>query len=254
MAATVSPMTQIPARRRPRARLAGRLSALPAGVAANAVTRLVSRAYEDRFGLSIPQWRLMSVLAEGPLTQQAAVVRTAMDKVRVSRAAQDLVERRLAVRLSNRVDRRSHSLELTAAGRRLFAEIVPLARAYEAALLAGLAPSEVATLKRLLGQLDTRLEHPAAIARATLYGAIDTAPPGSEVPGRGRRTSPSNGVWTGRMARARPSWARGRRRWSGRVVERPGWCWRGDRPSAARCGKPSKASRTARPRTSPPGM
>jgi DNA-binding transcriptional LysR family regulator len=97
----------------------------------------------------------------------------AMDKVRVSRAAQDLVERRLAVRLSNRVDRRSHSLELTAAGRRLFAEIVPLARAYEAALLAGLAPSEVTTLKRLLGQLE--------VAAATLYGA-DTAPPGSERP------------------------------------------------------------------------
>ena len=136
-------------------------------IAANAVTKLIARAYEDRFGLSIPQWRLMSVLAEGALTQQAAVTKTAMDKVRVSRAAQDLVERRLAVRISNRIDRRSHSLELTAAGRRLFAEIVPMARAYEAALLAGLAPGEVATLKRLLGRLET--------AAGTLYGA-DTAP------------------------------------------------------------------------------
>jgi DNA-binding MarR family transcriptional regulator len=131
-------------------------------VASNAVSRLIARAYEDRFGLSIPQWRLMSVLAEGSLTQQAAVTRTAMDKVRVSRAAQDLVERRLAVRLANRIDRRSHSLELTAAGRRLFAEIAPLALAYEAALLAGLAPGEVATLKRLLGKLED--------AAAQLYG------------------------------------------------------------------------------------
>jgi len=163
MAATVSTMTQIlPEGAAEHVSLADYLP-YQLVVAANAVTRLVSRAYEDRFGLSIPQWRLMSVLAEGPLTQQAAVVRTAMDKVRVSRAAQDLVERRLVVRIRNRIDRRSHSLELTAAGRRLFAEIVPLARAYEAALLAGLQPSEVTTLKRLLGQLET--------AAGALYGA-----------------------------------------------------------------------------------
>ena len=131
--------------------------------AAHAVSRLIARAYEDRFGLTIPQWRLMSVLAEGSLTQQAAVARTAMDKVRVSRAAQELVERRLALRLADRVDRRSHSLELTPAGRRLFAEIAPQALAYEAALLAGLAPGEVATFKRLLGRLEDAANH--------LYGA-----------------------------------------------------------------------------------
>ena len=167
MAATVSTMTPVIPEGAPDPLLLQDYLPYQLVIAANAVTRLISRAYEDRFGLSIPQWRLMSVLAEGPLTQQAAVTKTAMDKVRVSRAAQELVERRLAVRLSNRVDRRSHSLELTAAGRRLFAEIAPLARAYEAALLAGLAPGEVATLKRLLGRLET--------AAGQLYGA-DTAP------------------------------------------------------------------------------
>ncbi|PZR36550.1 MarR family winged helix-turn-helix transcriptional regulator [Caulobacter segnis] len=123
--------------------------------ASAAVSRLIARAYEDRFGLTIPQWRLMSVLAEGALTPHAAVTRTAMDKVRVSRAAQDLVVRRLVARTTVRSDRRSHTLELTAAGRRLFAEIAPLALAYEATLLAGLAPSEVATFKRLLNHLET---------------------------------------------------------------------------------------------------
>ena len=39
-------------------------------------------------------------------------------------------------------------------GRRLHAEIAPLALAYEAALLAGLAPAEVAQLKRLLQRLE----------------------------------------------------------------------------------------------------
>ncbi|MBO9708445.1 MAG: winged helix-turn-helix transcriptional regulator [Caulobacter sp.] len=170
MAATVSPMTSIPPEGAPDHVSLSDYLPYQLATASSAVSRLIARAYEDRFGLSIPQWRLMSVLAEGALTQQAAVTKTAMDKVRVSRAAQELVERRLAVRLSNRVDRRSHSLELTAAGRRLFAEIVPLARAYEAALLAGLGPGEVATLKRLLGQLEA--------AAHQLYGA-DTAPPGA---------------------------------------------------------------------------
>ena len=39
-------------------------------VASNAVSGLIARAYEDRFGLPVPQWRLICVLAEdGALTQ-----------------------------------------------------------------------------------------------------------------------------------------------------------------------------------------
>ena len=78
----------------------------------------------DEKRLSIPQWRLMAVLAEGGLTPQALVARTAMDKVTVSRAAQGLVTRNLVERTANQTDGRSHTLAL----------------AHEAALLAGLAP------------------------------------------------------------------------------------------------------------------
>ncbi len=123
-------------------------------VASNGVSRLIARAYEDRFGLSIPQWRLMAVLAEGPLSPQAIVARTAMDKVTVSRAAQGMLTRRLVTRTASPSDGRSHTLALTETGRRLHAEIAPLALAYEAALLAGLAPGEVAQLKRLLQRLE----------------------------------------------------------------------------------------------------
>lgn len=123
-------------------------------VASNGVSRLIARAYEDRFGLTVPQWRLMAVLAEGALTQQQVVSRTVMDKVSVSRAARELVARSLLVRDANTGDGRSHLLALTAMGRSLHAEIAPLAKAYEAALLTGLAPSEVATLKRLLLRLE----------------------------------------------------------------------------------------------------
>lgn len=123
-------------------------------VASNGVSRLIARAYEDRFGLTIPQWRVMAVLAEGDMTQQQVVTRTVMDKVSVSRAARELVARSLLARDANTADGRSHLLSLTPMGRGLHAEIAPLAKAYEAALLAGLAPSEVATLKRLLVRLE----------------------------------------------------------------------------------------------------
>jgi DNA-binding MarR family transcriptional regulator len=124
-------------------------------VASNAVSRLIARAYEDRFGLSIPQWRLMAVLAQdGALTPGAIVARTAMDKVTVSRAAQGLLRRHLIGRDAHEADGRSHRLSLTLQGARLHGEIAPLALAYEAALLSGLAPGEVVALKHLLKRLE----------------------------------------------------------------------------------------------------
>jgi len=125
-------------------------------VASNAVSGLIARAYQDRFDLPAPQWRLICVLAEdGDLTQGQIVARTVMDKVTVSRAAQGLLKRRLVARSEHHADGRSHVLALTAEGSGLHAEIAPLALAYEAALIAGLAPEEVELLKRLLGRLQS---------------------------------------------------------------------------------------------------
>ena len=125
-------------------------------VASNAVSGLIARSYQDRFGLSVPQWRVICVLAEdGGLTQGQIVARTVMDKVTVSRAAQGLVKRRLVRRSEHQADGRSHVLALTAEGAGLHAEIAPLALAYEAALIAGLAADEVALLKRLLAGLQS---------------------------------------------------------------------------------------------------
>ena len=125
-------------------------------VASNAVSSLIARAYQDRFGLSIPQWRLVCVLAEdGELTQGQIVARTVMDKVTVSRAAQGLLKRHMVERSDHQADGRSHVLALTTEGARMYAEIAPLALAYEAALIAGLAPEEVKLLKRLLTRLQS---------------------------------------------------------------------------------------------------
>jgi DNA-binding MarR family transcriptional regulator len=134
-------------------------------VAANAVSGLIARGYESRFALRIPQWRLIAVLAdEGALTQQALCGRTIMDKVTVMRAAQALLRRRLIRRLPNKRDGRSHRLQLTAAGRRLYQQIVPLALDYQARLLTGLERTQVLQLEAMLKRLEecaVTLQQPA---------------------------------------------------------------------------------------------
>ncbi|HEX4674326.1 MAG TPA: MarR family winged helix-turn-helix transcriptional regulator [Steroidobacteraceae bacterium] len=128
-------------------------------VASNAVSRLIARAYEDRFGLTIPQWRLIAVLAEdGPLTQQAIGARTVMDKVTVSRATQGLVKRRLVQRAPHDADGRSHHLALSKAGERLYSEVSPVALEYEARLLQQFDPAAVEELKRVLRHLERAAE------------------------------------------------------------------------------------------------
>jgi DNA-binding MarR family transcriptional regulator len=137
-------------------------------VAANAVSQLIARAYEDRLNLKVPQWRLIAVLAdEGPLTPQTLCERTVMDKVTVTRAAQALVKRRLIRREPNASDGRSHRLSLTPAGEALHRQVVPLALEYEAQLIAGIGPEEVDRLKKQL----RRLQQTADVLRRAVYSA-----------------------------------------------------------------------------------
>ena len=56
-------------------------------VTSNLVSRLVARAYQDQFGVTIWEWRVIAILGEGvPMTAQAISDSAAMDKVSVSRA------------------------------------------------------------------------------------------------------------------------------------------------------------------------
>jgi len=77
-----------------------------------------------------------------------------MDKVTVMRAAHGLLRRRLLKRVPNGEDGRSHRLVLTAAGRRLYDRIVPLALAYEAQLLEGFEQREIERLDHLLRRVE----------------------------------------------------------------------------------------------------
>lgn len=124
-------------------------------VTSNLVSDSIARAYESLFGLTIPEWRLIAVIAEtGGITQQAIGARTLMDKVTVSRAAIALVGRGLLARRDNPDDRRSHLLELTEAGRDLYAAVAPKALDLEQRIFAAFDPAEVAQFMAMLRRIE----------------------------------------------------------------------------------------------------
>lgn len=123
-------------------------------VTANATSGRVAEAYRTRFGLRIPEWRVMAVLGDaGPSTQRDLTRATMMDKVAVNRACKGLEDRGLAERTANARDGRSHHLGLTAEGRAMHQGIMPLALKIEEQLFAGLAAHEKETLRRLLDRV-----------------------------------------------------------------------------------------------------
>ncbi len=128
-------------------------------VLTNTVSRTIAEEYGARFGLTIAEWRILAVLGRfAPLTAKGVVGRTAMDKVRVSRAVARLLDRGLIVRATDPADRRRANLRLSHKGRRIYEQIVPLARRREAALLDCLSPAERAQLDALLAKLQARAE------------------------------------------------------------------------------------------------
>ena len=91
----------------------------------NLVSDTIARAYAALFALTIPEWRLVAVVAEtGGVTQQEIGRRTRMDKV------------------------------MTEAGRSLYGVVAPQALALEARIFAAFTPEELAGLKAMLRRID----------------------------------------------------------------------------------------------------
>ncbi len=124
-------------------------------VASNKVSALIAKAYEVRFGLTVPQWRVLLILSEGVAhSQKQLIERTAMDKVTISRAVSLLVDRGLVLRTNQAADRRVDVLLLAAAGEQIVQEVTPVALAFEQNLLASLPIGSAQILDRLLRQLE----------------------------------------------------------------------------------------------------
>jgi DNA-binding MarR family transcriptional regulator len=129
-------------------------------VLANLASTALAERYSERFGLSIPEWRVLAVLANEPGLSAAEVVeRTAMDKVAVSRAVTALARVGRIEREVDARDRRRSQLTLSASGRRVYAEVVPFARRFERRLLAALPPADRDALDRIVGRLLDELRH-----------------------------------------------------------------------------------------------
>ena len=121
---------------------------------ANEVSLCLHHAYHARWGISVPGWRIITVLAEyAPLASKDVAEETAMDVVQVTRAVHELFQKKLVLRREDQVDRRRVSLELSAAGRRLYQEVVPYARQLEDELLHGLSVAERTSLAALLDRV-----------------------------------------------------------------------------------------------------
>ncbi len=123
-------------------------------VLANQVSQGIARIYSERFGLSIPEWRVIAILGRFDQIPASAVAeRSAMDKVAVSRAVRRLLALDLIERRDGHQDRRAKPLTLTGSGRRVYEAIAPAALEFEDRLLAALTPAERRSLDRILTKL-----------------------------------------------------------------------------------------------------
>lgn len=129
-------------------------------VVSERVSGAIARLYEERFDLTIPEWRVMAVLGRhGSLTATEVGGQTQMDKVRVSRAIARLLEAGRIARTTQAEDRRRASLTLTGAGQAIYDEIAPLALSVEQEILAHMAPDDAAALHGLLDRLGSAIDN-----------------------------------------------------------------------------------------------
>jgi DNA-binding MarR family transcriptional regulator len=124
-------------------------------VAANRVSRMFARRYSEAYGLSIPEWRVLAIVGRsGTVSPSLVGESTAMDKVKVSRAAASLVARGLLRQTHDPADGRGRLLRLTRRGTSVYEGMVPLACELEGQLAEGMTRTEWSTLLRALGKLD----------------------------------------------------------------------------------------------------
>lgn len=112
-----------------------------------------------RFGIDIPEWRVLATLGQhdGPRSAAYVVRCTRTHKSRISRAVSHLMELGLVERQEGGDDRREIMLQLTAQGRATYAELVPILLAREARLLSGFSEAQRRDFEGLLGVLEESL-------------------------------------------------------------------------------------------------
>ncbi len=125
-------------------------------VLSDRISRGFSTLYQQKFGISRAEWRVVAHLSQAGSVSVREIFKTVeMDKSKISRAASRLEAAGFVAKCVNPADRRLVELSLTEKVRAMMAEITPMAHAYEREVLAALTPHEGcfrAALAQLLEQ------------------------------------------------------------------------------------------------------
>jgi DNA-binding MarR family transcriptional regulator len=126
-------------------------------VVSSLVSQALSRVYARRYGIDVPEWRVLVTLGQfGVMTAKAIGAHTHMHKTKVSRAVAQMEKRRLITRRANRDDLREAFLSLTASGRTMYEEVAPHAIDFARRLTEILTHADREAFNRALQQLTTR--------------------------------------------------------------------------------------------------
>lgn len=120
--------------------------------AAEMTGRAFEREYGARYGLRRTEWRvLFNVGQYGPISAVEISRRASLEKTKISRAVHRLQERGWLKRLYSKGNRRTHDLELTGDGRRIFQELTLMASEFNARFEDKIGQNE---LDKLITQLN----------------------------------------------------------------------------------------------------
>lgn len=124
------------------------------------VSSALSVEYAARYGLDIPEWRVLATLGfrHDACSAQYIAHCTRTHKSTISRAVTSLMKRQIVERVENEDDRREFRLRLTRKGAALYEELIPRLLRKEQEILSCLSAQERRDFARLLGKIEQSLE------------------------------------------------------------------------------------------------
>ncbi|MEO6841050.1 MAG: MarR family transcriptional regulator [Bradyrhizobium sp.] len=124
------------------------------------VSAALSGEYRQRYGLDIPEWRVLATLGfrNEACSAQYIAYCTRTHKSTISRAVTALMTRQLVERVENEDDRREYRLRLTRKGKSLYEELIPRLRRKEQDILSCLSAREQKDFAIMLGKIEQSLD------------------------------------------------------------------------------------------------
>jgi DNA-binding MarR family transcriptional regulator len=124
------------------------------------VSAALSGEYRERYGLDIPEWRVLATLGfrNEACSAQYIAYCTRTHKSTISRAVTALMTRQLVERVENEDDRREYRLRLTRKGKTLYEELIPRLLRKEQDILSCLSAREQKDFAMMLGKIERSLD------------------------------------------------------------------------------------------------